>query len=80
MLIFESCLVKSHTIFRRAYFQNIWVSLLMKCWLTIRGEKILDELSKPRFVPSFEISRSFLPAKQVGKGREISKPGKNRGL
>ena len=42
---------------------------------------MLEQLSRPRFFPAFEISRSFLRAKQVGKkGREISKPGKNRGL
>ena len=35
MLIFESCLFKSHAIFGRAYFQNIWVSLLLKYYLTV---------------------------------------------
>ena len=28
---------------------------------------ILEQLSRPRFSPGFEISRSFLRAKQVGK-------------
>ena len=35
MLIFESCLFKSHSIFCCAYSQNIWVSLSLKCWLTV---------------------------------------------
>ena len=45
-----------------------------------RGKKILEQLSRPRFFPAFEISRSFFRAKQEAKEREISKPGKNRGL
>ena len=32
-----------------------------------RGKQILEQLSGPRFFPAFEISRSFLRAKQVGK-------------
>ena len=45
-----------------------------------RGKKILEQLSRPRFFPGFEISRSSLRAKQVEKGREISNPVENRGL
>ena len=45
-----------------------------------RGKNILEHLSRPRFLPGFEISRNFVRAIQVKKKREISKPGKNRGL
>ena len=33
----------------------------------VRGKKILEQLSRPQFFPGFEISRSFLRAKQVEK-------------
>ena len=43
--------------------------------LQTRGKKILEQLSRPRFFPGFEISRSFLRAKQVGKkGGKFQKP------
>ena len=32
-----------------------------------RGKIILEQLSRPRFFPTFEISRSSLRARQVGK-------------
>ena len=35
-------------------------SLVMKCY-SIRGKKILEQLSRPRFFPAFEISRPFSP-------------------
>ena len=35
-----------------------------------RGKNILEKLSWPRFFPAFEISRSFLRAKQVEKRAE----------
>ena len=46
----------------------------------LRGKKILEQLSRPRFFPAFEISRSFLCAKQVGKRARNFKTRKNRGL
>ena len=38
---------------------------------------ILEQLSRPRFSPGFEISRSFVRAKQVEKGREFQNPEKS---
>ena len=32
-----------------------------------RGKEILEKISRPRFFSAFEISHSFLRAKQVGK-------------
>ena len=47
-----------------------------------RRTKILEQLSKPRFFPAFEIS--YYPPVQhgekSGKWQELSKPGKNRVL
>ena len=52
-----------------------------KTWFTnwwARGKKILEQLSRPRFFPCFEISRSFLCAKQVGKrAGNFQKPEKS---
>ena len=43
----------------------------------LEGKKILEQLSRPRFFPAFEISRSFLRAKQVGKkGGKFQNPEK----
>ena len=49
--------------------RNSRVNLTDFCWngLLLRGEKILEQLSRTRFFPGFEISRCFLSAKQVGK-------------
>ena len=44
-----------------------------------RGKIILEQLSRPRFFPTFEISRSSLRAKHVGK-RAGNKTRKKRGL
>ena len=42
-----------------------------------RGEKILEKLSRPRFLQDFEISRAFLPTKRAGENREkILNPAK----
>ena len=38
---------------------------------------MLKKLSRPRFFPGFDISRSYLHAKQVGKkGKKFQKPEK----
>ena len=41
---------------------------------------MLEQLSRPRFFPAFEISRPFSTCLARRKKWEISKPGKNRGL
>ena len=43
-------------------------------------KKVLEQLSRPRFFPGIEISRSFLRAKQVGKRAGNLKSRKNRSL
>ena len=46
-----------------------------------RGKKILEQVSRPRFLQGFEFSRAFHPC-ETGqtKVREILKPCKNDGL
>ena len=48
-----------------------------KIFELIRGKKILEQLSRTRFFPGFEISRSFFRAKQVGiKSAKFQNPEK----
>ena len=51
-----------------------------RCLKPVRGKKILEQLSRPRFFPGFEISRAFSTCLARRKAREISKPGKNQVL
>ena len=54
-----------------------YVSFFLDFLFIFRGEKILEQLSRPRFFPGFEISCSFLCAKQVReKGGKFQKPEK----
>ena len=48
--------------------------------LRTRGKNILEQLSRPRFFPGFEISRPFPHLFSTEKRAGNFKPGKNRDL
>ena len=75
LLYIESLIIFQHVLFAEENLPTI--ALECHFQIVFRGKKILEKLSRTRFFPAFEISRSFLRAKQVGKkGGKLQNPEK----